>query len=70
MMVSKGTDILWEKIGTKCNKAVVFIDKTFAEILHWHGGFKRLVDAGAVAVKEFSSFEVRQKTETFSLNRV
>lgn len=42
----------------KVNRAVVFTDKAVAEHLHWYGGLQLMLDAGAINVKEFSSFEV------------
>ena len=43
----------------KLNKAIVFIDNSSTEVLHWYGGLTLFLTAGAVDVKEFSSFEVR-----------
>ena len=48
----------WEEICLKVNKAVVFVDNACAQSLHWNGGAILLFNAGAVNVKEFSSFEV------------
>eukprot|EP00058_Branchiostoma_floridae_P023807 XP_002609297.1 hypothetical protein BRAFLDRAFT_59700 [Branchiostoma floridae] len=48
---------IWDRVCAKVNKAVVFLDGPSAEILHWSGGAARLFKAGAVNVKEFSSFE-------------
>ncbi|XP_039288782.1 sec1 family domain-containing protein 2-like [Nilaparvata lugens] len=47
----------WIEVCKKVKNAVVFIDGTMAECLHWHGGVNRLFDSGALACKEFSSFE-------------
>ncbi|CAH1787281.1 unnamed protein product [Owenia fusiformis] len=41
----------------KVKKAVVFIDDSSAECLHWNLGVIELFKAGALAVKQFSSFE-------------
>lgn len=49
----------WDSVKLKVNKAVVFLDSASAECLHWAGGAKMLVFAGAINIKEFSSFEVR-----------
>ena len=49
---------VWRTVATKVNKAVVFIDESSAECLHWNGGAMCLFNAGALDVKEFSSFEV------------
>ena len=48
----------WDRISSYVNHAAVFIDVGSAEVLHWHGGLMRLVNAGATDVREFSSFEV------------
>ncbi|XP_019643683.1 PREDICTED: sec1 family domain-containing protein 2-like isoform X2 [Branchiostoma belcheri] len=48
---------VWDRVCAKVNKAVVFLDGPSAEVLHWCGGAARLFKAGAVNVKEFSSFE-------------
>uniref|UniRef100_A0A4W3IIH3 Sec1 family domain containing 2 n=1 Tax=Callorhinchus milii TaxID=7868 RepID=A0A4W3IIH3_CALMI len=47
----------WDKVCEKVKKALVFVDSACAESLHWVGGLSRLLQAGAVNVKEFSSFE-------------
>ncbi|XP_015745736.1 sec1 family domain-containing protein 2, partial [Python bivittatus] len=48
----------WEQVFTKVERAVVFMDSACAESLHWAcGGVSRLLQAGALNVKEFSSFE-------------
>ncbi|KAM8938693.1 sec1 family domain-containing protein 2 isoform 1-T1 [Pelodytes ibericus] len=48
---------VWEPVLAKARRAVVFMDTPCAEILHWCGGLEMLFSAGAVNVKEFSSFE-------------
>ncbi|XP_062899218.1 sec1 family domain-containing protein 2 isoform X1 [Mobula hypostoma] len=48
---------VWEKVCEKVKRAVVFIDSGCAESLHWVGGISKLLQAGALNVKEFSSFE-------------
>ncbi|XP_077158093.1 sec1 family domain-containing protein 2 [Paroedura picta] len=48
----------WERVFAKVKRAVVFMDSACAESLHWTwGGAGRLLQAGALNVKEFSSFE-------------
>ncbi|XP_078403962.1 sec1 family domain-containing protein 2 [Cetorhinus maximus] len=47
----------WGKVCDKVKRAVVFMDAACAESLHWAGGMDRLLQAGALNVKEFSSFE-------------
>lgn len=49
---------LFDDICVRVNKAVVFADDGFAEILHWHGGVTSLLNAGVQDVREFNSFEV------------
>ncbi|XP_019752593.1 sec1 family domain-containing protein 2 isoform X1 [Hippocampus comes] len=49
---------MWDRVLSKVNRAVVFMDDPCAEILHWSaGGAAALFDAGARNVKQFSSFE-------------
>ncbi|MEE6462065.1 hypothetical protein FKM82_001476 [Ascaphus truei] len=49
---------VWEPVLAKARRAVVFMDPPCAEILHWCGGAELLLlSAGALHVKEFSSFE-------------
>uniref|UniRef100_A0A8C5MBA9 Sec1 family domain containing 2 n=1 Tax=Leptobrachium leishanense TaxID=445787 RepID=A0A8C5MBA9_9ANUR len=48
---------VWEPVLAKARRAVVFMDTPCAEILHWCGGAEMLLSAGALNVKEFSSFE-------------
>ncbi|KAH3796873.1 sec1 family domain-containing protein 2-like [Dreissena polymorpha] len=55
--ISAGIAKQWEKVYKHVAKAVVFIDNTAGELLHWQGGLPRLLNAGATDVKEFSSFE-------------
>ncbi|KAJ9582040.1 hypothetical protein L9F63_003623 [Diploptera punctata] len=47
----------WREICKKVKKAVVYIDNEAAECLHWNGGLMEMMSAGALTVKEFSSFE-------------
>ncbi|XP_075226847.1 sec1 family domain-containing protein 2-like isoform X2 [Lycorma delicatula] len=51
------SDTWWQEVYKKVKNAVVFIDNPLCECLHWHGGVIKLFNAGAVACKEFSSFE-------------
>nr|XP_033801318.1 sec1 family domain-containing protein 2 isoform X2 [Geotrypetes seraphini] len=48
---------IWDPVFKKCKRALVFLDPECAESLHWVGGARQLLDAGALNVKEFSSFE-------------
>uniref|UniRef100_H2YU06 Sec1 family domain-containing protein 2 n=1 Tax=Ciona savignyi TaxID=51511 RepID=H2YU06_CIOSA len=52
---------LWGPVFAKVKGAVVFIDSPCAECLYWNGGPRKLLDAGAVSIKEFSSFESAEK---------
>ena len=56
--ISMVSSEVWKEVFIDVNKAVVFIDNACAEVLHWNGGLSALTEAGAVDVKEFSSFEV------------
>lgn len=48
----------WAQVLAKVKRAVVFMDSACAESLHWAlGGVGQLLQAGALNVKEFSSFE-------------
>ncbi|PSN46371.1 Sec1 family domain-containing protein 2 [Blattella germanica] len=47
----------WREICKKVKKAVVYVDNQAAECLHWNGGLNQMISAGAITVKEFSSFE-------------
>nr|CAD7428759.1 unnamed protein product [Timema monikensis] len=47
----------WREVFKKVKMAVVFIDNPASECLHWNGDVVGLFSAGAVSVKEFSSFE-------------
>ncbi|XP_077462913.1 sec1 family domain-containing protein 2 isoform X1 [Stigmatopora argus] len=49
---------MWDRVLSKVNRAVVFMDDPSAESLHWSaGGAAALFEAGARNVKQFSSFE-------------
>ncbi|XP_071454528.1 sec1 family domain-containing protein 2-like isoform X2 [Hetaerina americana] len=55
--VQKLNDDLWDVILPQVKNSAVFIDDNAAECLHWNGGVMKLINAGAVAVKEFSPLE-------------
>ena len=38
---------------------MVYLDEIAYKCLHWNGGAPLLLDVGAVAIKEFSAFEVQ-----------
>ncbi|XP_061894354.1 sec1 family domain-containing protein 2 [Entelurus aequoreus] len=49
---------MWDRVLSKVNRAVVFMDDTSSEVLHWSaGGAAALFQAGARNLKQFSSFE-------------
>ena len=54
---------MWEKVLSKVNKALVFMDDKCAESLHWNGGAASLFEAGARNLKQFSSFEAGGENE-------
>ncbi|CAL8394241.1 unnamed protein product [Boreogadus saida] len=54
---------MWEKVLAKVKRAVVFMDDKCAESLHWNGGAITLFEAGALNVKQFSSFESSGENE-------
>ena len=51
--------VIEERLCPSVNNAVVFLDDSSAEVIHWHGGASVLFDYGALDVREFSSFEVQ-----------
>ncbi|KAG7488852.1 hypothetical protein MATL_G00038850 [Megalops atlanticus] len=54
---------VWEKVLSKVKKAVVFMDVRCMESLHWNGGAVGLLEAGAINLKQFSSFEAGGENE-------
>lgn len=60
----KATLSLWRKIASFVKESVVFIDNYSAECLHWCGGADLLFESGALCVKEFSSFESGNRSQT------
>jgi hypothetical protein len=59
MTLHQFSQIGWREIYKKVKKAVVYIDNEGAECLHWNGGMTQMITAGALTVKEFSTFEVQ-----------
>ena len=55
----------WGQVKKKVRNAAVFLDSTACESLHWNGGAPFLLEAGALCIKEFSSFEVPSLSITF-----
>lgn len=53
----------WEKVKSKVKRAVVFMDDSCAETLHWSGGAAALLQAEATNIKQFSSFEACSDNE-------
>jgi hypothetical protein len=53
------TNFWWGELCKKVDKAIVFLDDASSECLHWNcGGAEALFKAGALGVRELSSFEV------------
>ncbi|XP_061086313.1 sec1 family domain-containing protein 2-like [Conger conger] len=48
---------VWDKVLSKVKKAVVFMDDSCTECMHWNGAMASLLEAGARDLKQFSSFE-------------
>ncbi|XP_021922683.1 sec1 family domain-containing protein 2-like isoform X3 [Zootermopsis nevadensis] len=57
MTLHQFCQIGWREICKKVKKAVVYIDNEGAECLHWNGGLMQMITAGALTVKQFSTFE-------------
>jgi len=51
--------VIEDRLCPFVNNAVVFLDDSSAEVIHWLGGASVLFDYGALDIREFSSFEVR-----------
>ncbi|GFO32234.1 sec1 family domain-containing protein 2-like [Plakobranchus ocellatus] len=47
----------WCQVAQKVRRAIVYLDGGMAELLHWSGGMGLLLQAGALDVRDFSSFE-------------
>ena len=58
----------WDNVCQKVNKSIVFMDDACAQNLHWNGGAMLLFNAGALNIKEFSSFEVGGAVNSSSSN--
>lgn len=43
---------------TLVNNAVVFVDDATAEVLHWCNGLSKLLDAGALAIRDIKHAKV------------
>ena len=64
---------VWKDVFQRVKHAVVFMDYACAECLFWSGGPMALFDAGAVDIKDFSSFECGsndQKKAVFLISSV
>ncbi|CAG5135876.1 unnamed protein product [Candidula unifasciata] len=53
----------WEEVRLKVKHAIIYMDAKMAELLHWSGGIDILFSAGAVDVREFSSFEASEESQ-------
>lgn len=60
--VEKFTHKCWKSIFAEVHEAVVFIDSTATECLHWHTGdqgYLALKNAGAFSVHELATYNLR-----------
>lgn len=60
--VEKFTHKCWKSIFVEVHEAVVFIDSTATECLHWHTGdqgYLALKNAGAFSVHELATYNLR-----------
>lgn len=55
LSVEYASDSCWTEVCKKVKNAIVFLDECSAECLHWNGGLGRLLKAGALGVRDFSS---------------
>ena len=46
------TERTFEKLCSFVEDAVVFVDDASCECLHWFGGFKRILEAGALGIRD------------------
>ena len=53
--LSRGISSTWKKLLTVVNNALVYVDSPAAEILHWCGAIKDIIDAGSLAIYDISS---------------
>lgn len=69
--LTETVDRWWNDVCSHAKSGCVFIDDAAAESLHWHGGLTRMLDAGALCVKNFSPFEKsEEKKAVFVLTYV
>lgn len=54
---------VWKEVLKKVKHGVIFMDQQCAECLHWLGGPSLLFEAGALDIKDFSSFECGLDTQ-------
>lgn len=66
--LNKNISSVWQKILTVVNNALVYMDNSAAEMLHWSGKVKDVFEAGALAVYDTTSRRVcyeSKMTRTF-----
>ncbi|XP_031556995.1 sec1 family domain-containing protein 2-like [Actinia tenebrosa] len=62
--LNKNISSVWQKILTTVNNALVYMDNPAAEMLHWSGNVKNMVEAGALAIIDLSSKRSGNESET------
>jgi len=56
--LNKNISSVWQKILTVVNNALVYMDNPAAEMLHWSGMVKDLLESGALAIYDTTSRRV------------
>ncbi|KAK3707203.1 hypothetical protein QZH41_019565 [Actinostola sp. cb2023] len=62
--LNKNISLVWQKILTVVNNALVYMDNPAAEMLHWSGNVKNVFEAGALAVYDTASRRSGNESET------
>jgi len=60
----------WDHARKKMKNAIVYMDDLSCECLHWNGGVASVFKAGAIALREYSAFEVCPLPVYFQLKNV
>jgi len=55
--IKQASNSVWKEILQKVKHSIVFMDEQCAECLFWCGGPNKMFSAGAIDIKDFSSFE-------------
>lgn len=58
--LERGISSIWQKLLTVVNNAVVYLDSSTAEWVHWCGNLQELLEAGALNVYDISSGRVSE----------